>query len=173
MIIQNRVIYLAIAILLLALGLAVARFRPTPAGQDGHALATTFTGLNAREPITLESYHGQVVVLDIWATWCPPCVHEIPEMIAFHNEMVSTQQPVQFIGISIDTDTNAVRQFVQKQKVTYPVGFGDANSMKPLGGIPRAVPTKLIIDKDGAIVDKIIGSTDAKTLKQKIAPYLP
>jgi len=161
---------LLIAALLLGGIAVVSHFRASAAEQTKKPLALTFPGIDGK-PVKLADYRGKVVVLDVWATWCGYCVREIPELIDFQKEATKAKQPVQLIGISVDRNKKDVQAFVKKEKITYPIAMGDQKSLKPFGSIP-GIPVKFIINKQGVIVDKIIGATDKKTLRKRVEKYV-
>ena len=104
-------------------------------------------------------YSGKVVLLNFWATWCAPCVREIPDLIRLGNDMA--EQGVAVLGISVDTTGPAqVGTFVQRHGMNYPVAIADHATRAMYGGIP-SIPTTFIIDADGVITHKIVGSAPA------------
>lgn len=149
----------------------------------GTLTATAFAQGAAKKPIDftlkdtsgkkikLSSYRGNVVVVDVWATWCGYCVNEIPGLIDLQKEASDEKLPVQIIGISVDTNKDAARQFAKQHKINYPVLFSEDKAMKPFGQI-YGLPTKFIINKDGVIVDKIIGAVEKDALKKRLDKYL-
>jgi len=163
---KRNLVLLLIAALLLAGTLIVSHFRALAADSSAKPLALTFPGIDGK-PVKLADYRGKVVVLDVWATWCPYCVKEIPMLMAFQQEATKDKLPVQVLGVSVDRDKKDVQSYVKEQKVDYPIAMGDQKSLKPFGSIP-GIPVKFIINKQGVIVDKIIGATDKETLQKKI-----
>ena len=125
----------------------------------------------AGKTVKLFDYRGKVVVVDVWATWCPYCVEEIPGLVSLQADALKNKTPLQLIGISVDDDRDAVKDFIKKQPMNYPVVYADSAQMKPFGDID-AYPTKFIINKDGEIVDKIIGALSRKELEDTLAKYL-
>jgi peroxiredoxin len=104
--------------------------------------------------IKLSDYKGKVVILDFWATWCPPCRRGIPDLIEIQKEYGND---VVVIGISMDTETkNDVIPFIQKMGINYHVAYADAGVVQAYGGV-ESIPTSFVIDKNGNIVDNHIG----------------
>lgn len=158
------------AALLLAGTMVVSHFRASAAEPSKKPLELTFPTLDGKE-LKLADYRGKVVVIDVWATWCGYCVREMPELIEFQKEADKEKQPVQLIGISVDRDKDVVAKFVKERKIEYPMAMGDQKSLKDFGAI-RGIPVKFILNKQGVLVDKILGTTDKETLQKKIEKYV-
>jgi thiol-disulfide isomerase/thioredoxin len=104
--------------------------------------------------IKLSDYQGKVVIVDFWATWCPPCRRGIPDLIEIQKEYGSD---VVVIGISMDTDTKRdVVPFTQQMGINYLVAYANAGVVQSYGGV-ESIPTSFVIDKNGNIVDNHIG----------------
>jgi len=114
----------------------------------GAAPAFTLTNLEGKS-ISLADFRGKVVVLDFWATWCPPCKREIPDFIDLQKEYGS--RGVQIVGIALD-EPEKVRAFAQQNGMNYPVLLGSDEVTMRYGGI-EGIPTTFIIDKSGRIVN--------------------
>ena len=98
--------------------------------------------------ISLDDYRGKVVLLDFWATWCKPCLEEIPSIL--HNYNKYHAQGFEVIAISADTDEAALRAYVEKHDLPWPQIYGpDRNTVTTYG--VRAFPTSFLIGKDGTI----------------------
>ncbi len=105
--------------------------------------------------ISLSDYKGKIVILDFWATWCPPCRKGIPDLIELQKRY---QGRLNVIGISVDQpDTKPeVEPFAKKMGINYPVVYSDGNVDMLYGGI-EAIPTSFIIDQNGNVVKKTVG----------------
>ena len=168
--IRNLVLFTVLAVLL-AGTVFFTHYRAAAADNSKKALTVSFKSLDGKTDVKLEDYRGKVVVIDVWATWCGYCIREMPELVAFDKEMTEKKRPVQLIGISVDRDKEAARAYAKKEKIAYPMAFGDEKSLKPFGSI-SGIPVKFIINKKGVIVDRIIGATDQATLEKKIEKYV-
>jgi len=107
--------------------------------------------------LDLSSYRGQVVVVNLWATWCPPCVEETPSLEAFAEKM--REHGVVVLGISVDDDADALKDFVQKYHLSYPIGRDPDRALSARFGTFQ-FPETYILDRRGLLAEKIIGATD-------------
>ncbi|NTV10208.1 MAG: TlpA family protein disulfide reductase [Zoogloea sp.] len=131
-----------------------AAMPPAPAAegaQNGAALlAQTLPDLD-NKPQALAQWKGKVLVVNYWATWCPPCRKEIP---AFSQASRAwSGKGVQFVGISIDTPAS-VREFQAEMKVPYPLLIGSAQAVQltaGLGNTAQALPFTVIVDRQGMV----------------------
>ncbi|MEO8377078.1 MAG: TlpA disulfide reductase family protein [Candidatus Sumerlaeota bacterium] len=107
-----------------------------------------FSGTTAYgEKISTTDYAGKVIVVDFWATWCPPCVAAVPEMNRLQD---SYKDRVQFIGVSLDRSINDLRRFQDKNGAGYPSIFDGGQKLAQLYAI-RSIPTVAIIDTKGSV----------------------
>jgi len=110
---------------------------------------------------------GKVAVLNFWATWCPPCVAEIPHFITIQE--VYKDKGVQFVGLSVDRGSSAVKSFIKQKGVNYPVVMADQDVVSKFGGV-RAIPTTFILDGEGNILESrkgYIAEDDLKAMLDK------
>ncbi len=125
--------------------------------------------LNGRT-VRSSDFKGKVVILDFWATWCPPCRAEIPGFVELQKQY--GKDDVVVIGISLDdTKASVVRKFTDKLAVNYRVVLGDQDTTRAFGGID-AIPTTFIIDREGRIVSQHLGFTEKADLERDIKPLL-
>lgn len=117
------------------------------------------------EVIDFNQFKGKVVFINLWATWCGPCRVEMPSIQELYNGL--DKEKIQFVMLSLDRneDLPKIVKFVDKNKFTFPV-------YQPKGFLPESlnvpsIPTTLIIDKNGTIVSKKIGTTNFNTKKFK------
>ena len=108
--------------------------------------------------VTLADYKGKVILLNIWATWCPPCVEEMPSMEKLHQEL--KDKDFEILAVSIDVlGAKAVIPFMKKHKLSFSVLTDTEGTIKSLYQT-TGVPESFIIDKQGIIVEKVIGPRD-------------
>jgi thiol-disulfide isomerase/thioredoxin len=122
--------------------------------------------------VNLFGYKGKVILLDFWATWCPPCRKEIPGYIELYNTYKSRGLVV--IGISMDEDTPDVKSFAAQMKMNYPIllGFGREDDLRPaFGDLP--LPTSFVIARDGSIYARHDGLTATEQVEREITALLP
>jgi thiol-disulfide isomerase/thioredoxin len=120
--------------------------------------------------VRLSDYRGKVVMINFWATWCPPCRAEIPDLIKLQREY--RKRNLQIIGVTYPPQTLAqVRRFVQRAKVNYPVGLG-TKEMKSLFTSSDSLPLTIVIGTDGRIREVIEGILLPKEFAEKIKPLL-
>ncbi len=106
-------------------------------------------------PVKLSSLKGKVVLLNFWATWCPPCREEIPSMMKLNSSM--SGKPFQMVAVSIDEGgKSAVESFFKETGFVLPTYFDPDGSASKAYGI-TGVPESFVIDKDGILVKKVIG----------------
>ncbi|MEX2164241.1 MAG: TlpA disulfide reductase family protein [Sulfuricaulis sp.] len=157
----------------LSLSLQSSATTPTTAVAYGGGQAIDFT-LNDVEGKnrSLKEWHGQVIVLNFWATWCPPCREEIPLLIKLQQQYAANN--LQVIGVAID-NLNAVRSYRETVGMNYPTLLGDDNTMQLIadyGNRSGSLPYTVIIDRHGAIAARKLGIFTRAELESLLDPLL-
>jgi len=125
----------------------------------------TRTGLDGK-PVTLA--RGRLVLLDFWASWCAPCIVELPHLIALQKRYAGK---LQIIGVSMDDDAKAPHQTVAQYHVSYPVIMGDVALGKLYGGV-LGLPEIFLIAPDGKVIASWRSDIKASDLDARIATAL-
>ncbi|MFO1444965.1 TlpA family protein disulfide reductase [Bacillus sp. Bva_UNVM-123] len=117
----------------------------------------------AGESVKLSDYEGKKVMLNFWATWCPPCKAEMPDMEEFYHD---SGDDIVILAVNIDTN-NDVAGFVKKMGVTFPILLDTNNRVNKIYQI-ISIPTSYFIDEKGIIRNKHIGAMDIETMKKNM-----
>ncbi len=118
--------------------------------------------------IDTQKWQGKVLVVNFWASWCPPCVEEMPTLDKLQQDFL--QQNVLFVGIGIDSPSN-IRDFLSKTPVSYPIvigGLEGSNLSKQLGNSQGALPYTIIIDAKGKSTYSKLGKITEDELRSAI-----
>jgi len=120
----------------------------------------------------IKEWQDKILIINFWATWCPPCLKEIPEFIKLQNEFAG--KGLQFIGIAID-EQSAVEEYLQTININYPqliAGDTGIALSHQLGNIVNAVPFSLIINKQGQIIHRQPGELSRDKIIETITPLI-
>jgi peroxiredoxin len=107
--------------------------------------------------LDLKKYRQQIVVLNFWATWCPPCVEETPSLEQFAEKM--RDRGVIVLSVSVDQNQKALQDFVQKNHISYLVGRDPDQALAARYGTFQ-FPETYILDHRGLVAEKVVGPTD-------------
>jgi peroxiredoxin len=119
--------------------------------------------------ITLSSYRGKLVLLNFWATWCAPCLVEIPKFVAWQRTYGAAG--LEIVGVSMDDSATPVKRAYEKYHFNYPVVMGDAQLGERFGGV-LGLPLSYLIDPQGRIVARYQGELNLKELEAQIKSLL-
>lgn len=117
----------------------------------------------------LRNLRGKIVLLNFWATWCAPCLVEMPVFAGWQQQYGS--RGLQVVGISMDDDSAPVRRELSKLKLNYPIAMGDAALGERYGGV-LGLPLTYLIDRNGRVRARFQGETDANTIEKQLKPML-
>lgn len=113
----------------------------------------------------LSDYRGKWVLVNFWATWCPPCLEEIPDLVALHEAHMKSDLVV--IGVALDSTRESVVQFVAKKHVSYPVVLGDYELAEQVGEV-NALPTSYLFDPTG----KLVSYQEGMVTRESVESYI-
>jgi thiol-disulfide isomerase/thioredoxin len=119
------------------------------------------------QPQSMAQWQGRPLLVNFWATWCAPCVKEMPELQMLHEKYPG----IQFVGIGVDKVDN-IRQFLQKVPVSYPLlvmGGGATDTLRQLGNPTGGLPFTLIFDANGRLSRKILGQIKVDDLDHSLS----
>jgi len=172
---NRKIVRTPVAIALLSLAALVLRPGVAPASEINQAESTKLApgwelpGLDG-DTLRSANFKGKVVVLDFWATWCPPCRAEIPDFIALQKKYAA--QGLAVVGVSVDSSSlKTVKAFAQEMGINYPVLLADDKTVAAFGGI-EVLPTTFIIDRTGRIVKQHLGYTAPTVVEDEIKKLL-
>jgi thiol-disulfide isomerase/thioredoxin len=120
------------------------------------------------KPQSLNLFKGHPVVVNFWASWCGPCVEEMPALSQMQREYA--KKGIEFVGLGVDSDKN-VKAFLQKVAVSYPVyviGFGGADLARAFGNNAGGLPFTVVIDAKGNVRSTKLGQIQPNELKQTL-----
>ena len=114
------------------------------------------------ETLSLADLEGKVVVLNFWASWCPPCRFEMPDFETAWNEF--RDRGVVFVGVAVSDFEDDARSFAEETGITYPIGFDGEGETAVAYGI-KTLPTTVFIDREGRVVRKLVNRANMGVLK--------
>jgi cytochrome c biogenesis protein CcmG/thiol:disulfide interchange protein DsbE len=143
---------------------------PYPPNYKGGGTTSELTTTSGQK-IKLSDYKGKVVLLDFWATWCPPCRKGIPDLVSLKNEFKG--KDFEIIGVSLDQENtiNDVVPFIQQYGINYPVVYYDPTALASFGTV-ESIPTSFILDKTGRVVSSYMGLTEKSNFVKDIKKAL-
>jgi thiol-disulfide isomerase/thioredoxin len=120
--------------------------------------------------VALSSYAGKVVLVDFWATWCAPCVEELPDLVALRGKLAP--KGFEILGVSMDDDADpTVRRFLRKHPIPYPILL-NGGERPPDGWDVPGLPTAYLIGRDGTVLKRWFGEKDIPELERAVEAAL-
>ncbi|PWW47917.1 thiol-disulfide isomerase/thioredoxin [Melaminivora alkalimesophila] len=146
-------------------GVALRRLAPAPAAADAAARfwEASFDGLSD-SPLSTAQFRGRPLLLNFWATWCPPCINELPLLDRFHE--AHRGRGWQVLGLAIDQEAS-VRRFLERQPLGFPVALGGMAGSelgRALGNERGGLPFSVLFAADGSIIARKMGELTAQDL---------
>ncbi len=164
--------FVVIAVLFTAIGIyfGAKRFQPAaPADTAVGALMQVSLKDSGGRQRKMSEWQGKVLLINFWATWCPPCVSEMPELVALQNELASKN--LQVVGIGIDSPSN-IREFAEKHQITYPLllgGLEGSELSRQFGNQSGGLPFTILIGADGSVRKTYMGRLDMEKVRADLA----
>jgi len=121
------------------------------------------------QPLSLVRLRGKVVLLNFWASWCGPCLTEMPEFMQWQRQFAA--QGLQVVGISMDDDPAAARKMAAKLKVDYPIAMGNARLGQRYGGV-LGLPLSFLIDRKGEVRAVYQGISNLPAIEKQVKVLL-
>lgn len=134
-------------------------------------LDARFNALNGSE-VSLKTWQNKIIVLNFWATWCPPCREEMPELSKMQDQY--KDQNLVIVGLSTE-DLDTTKNFIAEQPVSYPILAGDMQAMsfaESLGNNQSILPYTVVIDEKGQLVKTFFGRVNQALLEKTVLPLL-
>jgi thiol-disulfide isomerase/thioredoxin len=156
---RRALLYAGVAAAAAIAGAGIALWKWSPQGPEiaDPSLWKADFETPAGSPLSMQSFRGRPLLLNFWATWCPPCVEEMPLLEAFFRQNAAKHW--QIIGLAID-QPSAVRAFLQRTPVTYPIGLaglGGTELTKSLGNESGGLPFTVLIGATGGVRQRKMG----------------
>ena len=166
---KNSWLFIALAVVVLAAWFSW--HKPTQVPSTMALFAASFPNAQ-NQPQSLNQWHGKVMVINFWASWCPPCREEMPALDALQQKY--TSKNVQFVGISAE-DVAKLQEFSKEVQVSYPLLAADIDAMplaEDLGNDKSILPYTVVVNKQGKIAKTMFGMVDISELETILAPLI-
>jgi len=140
-------------------------------GNVAELMAATLPDMDGKSQ-ALAQWRGKVIVVNFWATWCPPCLEEIPEFVRMQEKL--GPRGLQFVGIAIDNQ-DKVREFAVKFGINYPILIGEMEGIelvRRVGNDRGGLPFTVIVDRKGRLIGTELGGLNEQKLTAIVAPAL-
>jgi len=169
---KQLMLIVIVAAIALAAGISV-RFLSAPAIDASPSALVDFSlpDLSGTQRSSSE-WRGKILIINFWATWCPPCRKEIPEFMALQEQYAD--KGLQFVGIAIE-EREPVSEYLQTIKINYPILIGEDEGLalsQQLGNIINAVPFTLVVDRQGRVIHRQPGEFSREKILEIITPLM-
>lgn len=153
---MSRLVLLIVLLVVVGVSVYIYTNLPTTTSVVAGDLAPDFQLEDTEgNQVSLSALRGKIVMVNFWATWCPPCIEEMPSMERLNEVMAGDD----FVMLAVNTEQNGrslVPAFLQKTPYTFPILYDDKGVVQKLYGVFK-FPESFIIRKDGTVAEKIIG----------------
>jgi thiol-disulfide isomerase/thioredoxin len=166
--ISNAKKLVAFLLLLILAAACATEEKPEKVGKERNTSSTHMTSLTGEE-ISLADYRGKVVLVNYWATWCMPCVKEIPDLVKLYNDYKGND--FEIIGIYVNSPAPQVEKMVKDLGINYTIVQENPRVTAQFGEI-TSIPRTFILDRDGNIVEDLVGMRNYQTFETMIKKYL-
>ena len=148
-------------------GVAWWRLQPGPSltGAESAFWASEFPGVRG-DTLRMKAFSGRPLLVNFWATWCPPCVEELPLINQFYRQQAAAGWQV--LGLAVD-QAGPVGRFLERLPLDFPValaGFAGTDLSRSLGNASGALPFSVVLGRDGAVLHRKLGRVTADELRQ-------
>lgn len=167
---RSYLLFVLIAIIAAGAGMLVSHQRTTPQTPEALAVSNLFAQTMPDadgKPQALSRWKGKPLIINFWATWCAPCVEEMPELAALQAEVA----PVQIIGIGVDSQEN-IAQFAEKFHIYYPLyvaGTGATDLLRQFGNQAGGLPFTILVGLDGNLKKVYLGRLNFDELRRDLS----
>lgn len=168
---KNMLLFGGVAILFVVFGIFFANQRLAPAAAQSSAVSTLLSqslkDANGQEQALMQ-WKDHALVVNFWATWCAPCVDEMPELSNLQQEL--SAKKIQILGIGIDSASN-IADFAKKYHISYPLYIGGINGTelsRQLGNQAGGLPFTVIIGRDGQVKKTYLGRLKIDELRKSL-----
>jgi thiol-disulfide isomerase/thioredoxin len=167
-------LFIVIAVLFTVFGAYLSFKNQQPAKQANPAIAAL---MNANLPDAegqthaLSEWRGKMLLVNFWATWCPPCVAEMPELVELQNAFADKN--LQVVGIGVDSPSN-ISQFTKKHQISYPIlvaGMQGTELSRDLGNLAGGLPFTVLVGPDGQILQTYLGRLDMNKVRADLGNH--
>jgi len=169
---KKTLLFVVIAILSSVIGMYVCMYRLTPEVPANPAVAKLMQSRlpdAAGQPHQLSDWKGKILLVNFWAPWCPPCVAEMPELVALQNDMASKN--LQIVGIGIDSPSN-IKQFADKHQISFPLlvaGMQGTELSREMGNQAGGLPFTVLLDSAGQVRQTYLGKLNMEQVRSDLA----
>ena len=168
---KNTLLLVLVAPIALATGIFVQSLSSSPLEAEHSPLNFELPDVSGQNH-NINEWQQKIRIINFWATWCPPCLKEIPSFIQLQQQYKN--QNVQFIGIAID-EKEAVQEYLSSININYPILIAEDNGVslsKQLGNFIGAVPFTVIVDQSGSIIHMHPGELSKEKILEILSPLI-